>query len=394
MKITLVGPCAPREFGYYLDSSSKSLPIGLVGVPVNELCRSLLRQGHYVHLVTASPDVQEVTHFTGDVLDLSVVPYRTRARDRAIDMFARERADLTEAAATQMSDVVHSHWTYEFAAPALELGRPSVVTAHDAPLSVMIQSPSAYRAFRTVLGYRTRRRIRHLTAVSPYLASKWRREMLYKRDIAVIPNIAPELVAGLGNVEDEPDCSLRILDIADDSPRKNVKALLSAFTEICRAVPSAQLVLIGAGLDDAGPIASWARDRGLSDGVKFVGLSSRRSVSQWLHRSHVFCHPSLEESQGVCLLEAMVAGVPVVGGRHSGGVAWTLGDGAAGALVDVSDPAQIAAGVLDVHRDGRMRRELLEEAAELISERYTAEAVGAAYVAEYEKVAGAEGVVS
>jgi len=45
------------------------------------------------------------------------------------------------------------------------------------------------------------------------------------------------------------------------------------------------------------------------------------------------------------LLEAMHAGVPIVGGMHSGGVPWVLANGDAGILVDIRKPPEIARGI-------------------------------------------------
>ena len=50
-------------------------------------------------------------------------------------------------------DIVHAHWTYEFALGAIESRVPTVVTAHDAPLSILRLNPTPYRLARTVMAW-------------------------------------------------------------------------------------------------------------------------------------------------------------------------------------------------------------------------------------------------
>jgi Asp-tRNA(Asn)/Glu-tRNA(Gln) amidotransferase A subunit family amidase len=51
------------------------------------------------------------------------------------------------------------------------------------------------------------------------------------------------------------------------------------------------------------------------------------------------------------IVEAMSLGVPVVGGKGSGGVPWQLGNGDCGILVDVESPASIASGIVGLVSD-------------------------------------------
>jgi glycosyltransferase involved in cell wall biosynthesis len=56
-------------------------------------------------------------------------------------------------------------------------------------------------------------------------------------------------------------------------------------------------------------------------------------------------HPSLEESFGNTLVEAMAQWTPVVGGEASGAVPWVLDGGKAGLLTDVTEPASLATSI-------------------------------------------------
>jgi L-malate glycosyltransferase len=68
------------------------------------------------------------------------------------------------------------------------------------------------------------------------------------------------------------------------------------------------------------------------------------------------------------LIEAMSMGIPVIGGRDSGGVPWTLGDG--GLLVDVTSPKAIAAAMLQIASDEVARLRMENTARESVMRRF------------------------
>ena len=71
-------------------------------------------------------------------------------------------------------------------------------------------------------------------------------------------------------------------------------------------------------------------------------LPGRTSIRDWLERAAVFVHSSRWEGFGIVLLEAMLAGLPVVATRVSA-VPETVVDGETGLLVEAGDHAGLAA---------------------------------------------------
>jgi glycosyltransferase involved in cell wall biosynthesis len=92
----------------------------------------------------------------------------------------------------------------------------------------------------------------------------------------------------------------------------------------------------------------------------------------------------------MCLLEAMAAGVPVVAGQDAGGVPWTLGHGAAGALVDVTDARNLAQGVISVIKNNRVASKYVDVGRQLLKERHTPERVAELYIREYRRMLAGE----
>jgi glycosyltransferase involved in cell wall biosynthesis len=281
-------------------------------------------------------------------------------------------------------DVVHAHWTYEFAAAALDRDANSLITAHDSPWTVLRYYRQLYRVFRLGMAWRVARRGRHLTVVSPWLAERWNRQMRYSGTIAVIPNMAPSPPSGMSRAPVRNS----FISIGDSGRNKNMVSLLEAFAILRTRVPDATLQLVGPGLDETGTFrTSW---NGPGDGVTFAGALDREALWQALMVSAVLVHPSFHEAQGVALLEGMRAGLPVVAGRRSGAAAWTLGEGAAGTLTDITDPVALAAAMESVMLKPDPAK--LRAAADLIESRYSPGAVVSAYEAEYLAILRAGGV--
>jgi glycosyltransferase involved in cell wall biosynthesis len=239
---------------------------------------------------------------------------------------------------------------------------------------------AAYRLVRTVLAYRVRLGIRTLSAVSPHLAVRWRREMAYRRPVIVVPNIA----VGLPPVRRRVSPGRRvILDVSEEGKRKNVAQLIRAFHHVRQECPDAVLRLIGYGLGPTGGTAVWARAKRLDTSVEFVGPVEHSAIAYHLAEADVFAHTALEEAHPMSMCEAMYAGVPVVGGRHSGGVPWTLDGGRCGVLVDVRDPRAIANGILRLLSDPALARELGNAARGRAVSAFSADAVVQGYLEGY-----------
>ena len=374
--------CGPAEPAQVFDCADQhELLPGLGGVPVNLLARALASRGWQVTVVSTSPDVAEPWRHREANVEIVLVPERVRARERALDFFKIERRALTDEIRRQRPDLVHAHWTYEFALAALTSGLPTLVTAHDAPLTILRHLRDPYRVARLAMALWVRAKRPPLTAVSPYLAEQWRREMGWRRDIAVIPNITP--FGPHDGMRDNPP-GRRVVTIANNGRLKNVRAALEAWPIVLRSFPDAELHLVGHGLGPSEDLALWADHRSLQQQIFWHGPVGRAEVKNVIESATALLHPSLEESQGMVLLEAMALGVAIVGGATSGGVPWTIGN--AGVLTDVRSPAEIATTVIDLLGDPERCRNLGEVGKRRVADVFSPEAVANAYEEQYATV--------
>ena len=88
----------------------------------------------------------------------------------------------------------------------------------------------------------------------------------------------------------------------------------------------------------------------------------------------------------MALLEAMALGLPVVGGRDSGGVPWVLDYGRAGYLTDVRSPGKIKQALMECITDADGREQRRQAARARTAELFSPDAVAAQYERKYAEV--------
>jgi len=116
---------------------------------------------------------------------------------------------------------------------------------------------------------------------------------------------------------------------------------------------------------------------GLSASVKLLGV--RRDVPELLGELDVFAFAATpDEGQGVALVEAMAAGVPVVA-TDVGACREVLDQGALGALVPRGDAAALAAAIEGVAQHRERARELASRAQAKALSSFTIDAMAHAY---------------
>jgi len=258
---------------------------------------------------------------------------------------------------------------------------PYLLTLHDEPVRVARMTGSAYRWVRAAVAWHVMRGCRHVTAVSPYLKEELQHRV--PADIVVIPNPVADLAFEL--LDHDPRQVPRVGMVCNGwGPIKNGERALQAFAQVRRQMPELELWVWGQDFERGGKAARWATAQGLDAGVQFKGALPHAELLTGLSACQVLLHPSLEESFGLVVAEAMAMGLPVVGGHHSGAVPWVLGS--AGLLVDVASPRQMAQTLFDLLRDSERRLALSKQASARARSQFSVQAVVDAYVNQYHQV--------
>ncbi len=344
MKIGIAGPILTGLLAGFLDGKIDKAPKGLGGTSVVQLVKGLLRKGNRVSVYSLDGDVIAPVVVKGKFLTIYYGPYRRRHRMR--DFMKVERQSIRDSIIADKPDIVHAHWTYEFAVGALSGGKPTLITVRDRAIAILRLRPDAYRFGRLIMHYYTIFRGGNFTATSPYIQKSLIR---YKGgNIPVIPNALDDeyFYKGKRHLHNSQP---RIVSVNNGFGKcKNVKALLRAFRLIKTRVPSCRLILIGDDFEKNGIAEQWANENELAEGVDFLGHINHTEVLSILETAHLLIHPSLEESFGMTLLEAMAKKTPVMGGDKSGAVPWVLDYGKAGVLTDVKSPRRLADSAISI----------------------------------------------
>ena len=93
---------------------------------------------------------------------------------------------------------------------------------------------------------------------------------------------------------------------------KSLDFLIRAFAVVAGRDKNAILVLVGDGPERTN-LEAQVQSLGLKDRVRFTGYIQRTEVRHFLAAADVFVFGSLFETQGLVVIEAMAAGLPVVG---------------------------------------------------------------------------------
>lgn len=119
---------------------------------------------------------------------------------------------------------------------------------------------------------------------------------------------APDLV-----LESNGQNLFRIIFVGNVIPLKGLHYLLDAFQKL--AVRNSELLIVGS-ID---PAYKAVLDRGFSQtNVRFLGRIPQIDLWRYYKQSSVFVLPSLSDSFGLVVVEAMAAGLPVIVSDHTG----------------------------------------------------------------------------
>jgi glycosyltransferase involved in cell wall biosynthesis len=153
-------------------------------------------------------------------------------------------------------------------------------------------------------------------------------------------------------------------------PRKDQLTLVETLAHLVARGVNAHLTLVGPD-GDAGyglAVRASVRARGLSDRVRLAGAV--RSIAPYLRRLDAFVSLSKDEGQGLAVLEAMGAGVPVLA-RPAAGLEDFLVDGQNGVSLHGTAPRALGDAIVRALSDRSRLTRLAAQARQMVERRYT-----------------------
>jgi len=281
-------------------------------------------------------------------------------------------AEAARIARAWQADLVHLHtaWIWPFAETLLETGIPIVYTAHSVdraeyefgmePGHILEHSDDQGRAVASV------NRLIALTQAEADLLVHYYPEARHR--IRIVGNGIDDFVAAQQAAQ--RDCSgepLLVLYTGRLVERKGIRDLLAAIPAVLEQFPNACFVLAGgpAGSNGADLARQWLPPACLphTQRIHFTGWLTTHELEEWYQRADVQVIPSRYEPFGMVVLEGMLHGLAIIA-ANVGGPAALLEDGRTALLIPPFHPEALAAALLRLLRDPRLRRRLGAEAAE------------------------------
>lgn len=164
---------------------------------------------------------------------------------------------------------------------------------------------------------------------------------------------------------------------------KSIDVVLEVFVRLHAQRPSTRLWVVGDG-PAREALERQASELGLGEVCRFFGFVERRSLRDFLASARLFLFASLTETQGLVILEAQAAGVPVVA-RRASGVNEAVEVGQTGYLLDPGDEEAMVQSSLKLLSDERLYREFSDNAVEW-AECFSVERMGEALEQVYSEL--------
>jgi len=180
----------------------------------------------------------------------------------------------------------------------------------------------------------------------------------------------PGLKEQLGLKED----SRVIITVSRLVAKNGVADIIKALMKIGEEISGVKLLIIGGGPLES-KLKSQVSDLGLAGSVLFLGEVTPDQVPRFLKIADVFVRPSYSEGLGSAFLEAMAAGVPIIG-TPVGGIPdflidpATNPDQATGLFCQAGNPQDLAAKIIEILANRDLRAKVSANAQLLVAERY------------------------
>ena len=311
-------------------------------------------------------------------LDALAVPYARLRAPRDLDPALAYR--LRAAIRRTRPDIVHTHLVHADVYGAALSGRTTVVsTKHN-------DDPFRLGHFRHVERLAARRAA-HIICITEALARfNVERVGIPAAKISVVHYGLDDLPAAWGPPGGPvlPDGARVLLAVSRLEPQKGLDVAIRALARVRARHPEAVLVDLGLG-SQRDELLALAEAEGVADAVFLAG--SVGDVADWLHRAEVFVHPARWEGFGLALLEAMLAGLPVVASAVSS-IPEIVDNGSTGALVPPDDAPLLADAIVSLLDDPDRARRYGEAGRTRARAAFSVAAMAERTIAVYEAAVG------
>lgn len=151
--------------------------------------------------------------------------------------------------------------------------------------------------------------------------------------------------------------------------KNGIDQLILGFNEwITKSKIPSKLLIIGEGKQEK-YLRKIVRKLGIEKKVLFIGQKPYTSLPLYLQASDVFVRPSRSEGMGNSFIEALAAGIPIVGTKV-GGIVDFLKHEETGMLIDRDNPYAIARAIHALVQNKQLTDSIVSNGSKMVHERY------------------------
>jgi glycosyltransferase involved in cell wall biosynthesis len=160
-----------------------------------------------------------------------------------------------------------------------------------------------------------------------------------------------------------------VLFVGSLIPRKGLPFLVEAAKKIVKAQAQTKFLIVGDG-PLRNQLEKSLKTANLSENFVFLGKIKEDILPAVYNSADVFALPSIQEGQGIVLLEAQASGKPAVA-FDIGGVNEAVCNGETGLLVKPKSSEELADAIVKILSDESLRQKMGDSGRKFISENFT-----------------------
>lgn len=379
MTIGIAGPMALSMLNFDWEGREKP-PSDTYSPMISELINVLLRLGHKVVAYTTSSSIEKEMVYEGENLTICIAKKHKKASFSLLTFYYFERKALARFMKKYPVDIINAQWSYEYGWSALDSGIPTIITLHDIARIVYQYFRDRFRYGRWIINDIVLWKSKYLIANSDYTFDNLTKKQ-QKKSVVISNYYNPVLEKSF---QTHLDKQPYIISVCTFDQRKNIPNGLQAFQILRKKFPHYQYYLLGTGMKTYGQ--PYAIAHGLADGVQFFENTPFEEIIPLIRNASVLLHPSLEESFGLAVLEAMIVGTPVVGGDKSGNIPYLLKHRERGMLCDVNNPQEMADCVMELLGNKSLSDQIISNAHQFGKENFSMNVIIPKLIKYYKEV--------
>ncbi len=280
-------------------------------------------------------------------------------------------------------DVIHAHWLLPngfIGAIVSKLYKiPLVITLHGSDIFVSKLNP----VFKAIAKW-TLKHTAMVTSVTPTFLPELAALGVPEEKRCLIPNgVDPEVfppptpkqLAELRNKLSIPEEQRVVFALGRIVLKKGFDTLIRALSYMREKCPQTTVIIGGDG-SDLGRLKTLAKEKGVSDIIRFTGTINRLEVPIYFYLCDLFVLPAVVDPKGnmdgcpIVILEAMACGKPVVASAISG-IPIVVQNGKTGLLVEEKNPDALASAIVSLLENSAKREQFGKAAQQRIQNELT-----------------------